>query len=152
MTGDLDSSYSDAGASPGLALWRVTNGWQRQIRAVLAPHDLTHVQYVLLASLTWMDRTEPVTQRQLAEHARIDVMMTSQVLRILESKGYITRDRHPTDGRAITLTPTAVGVALANRATHDVEAADSRYFAALSPTRRSELVLALRDLDAANAP
>jgi len=150
MTGDLETSYLDADASPGLALWRVTNGWQRRVRAALAPHDLTHVQYVLLASLTWMDRTEPVTQRQLADHARIDVMMTSQVLRTLESKGLVTRGRHPTDGRAVTLAPTPVGVALANRATRDVEAADSRYFEVLSPARRSELVLALRDLDDAS--
>src|SRR5829696_15000 len=116
MTAGLDTSYPDASASPGLALWRVTNAWQRRIRAALAPHDLTHVQFVLLASLTWMDRSQPVTQRDLAEFAGTDVMMTSQVIRALEAKGHITRDPHPTDGRAVTLAPTPTGIALANRA------------------------------------
>ena len=147
MTGNLETRFSDADASPGLALWRATSAWQREIRNALAPHDLTHMQYVLLASLTWLERAEPVTQRELANHAGTDVMMTSQVLRTLESKGYITRSQHPTDGRAITLAPTAIGIALANRATRDVEAADESFFSVLAPGRRIALVRALHDLD-----
>jgi DNA-binding MarR family transcriptional regulator len=98
---------------------------------------------VLLASLTWMDRTEPVTQRELARHTELDVMMTSQVLRALETKGYLRREPHPEDGRAIALHPTARGIELANLATHDVEAADSAYFAVLTPTQRASLLAAL---------
>ncbi len=66
MTGALDTVYPDPEASTGLMLWRVTNSWQRTIRAALAPFDLTHVQFVLLAVLTSMDRSAPVTQRNLA--------------------------------------------------------------------------------------
>lgn len=148
MTGDLDTRYPDADSSPGLALWRVTNAWQRHIRAALAPYHLTHVQYVLLASVTWMDRTVPVTQRDLAAHAGTDVMMTSQVLRALETKGWISRDPHPHDGRAVALTPTAAGVALVNRATHDVEAADAAYFGTLPPEQHATFLQALHGLDA----
>ena len=147
MTGGLDTSYPDASASPGLALWRVTNAWQRRIRAALAPHDLTHVQFVLLASLTWMDRSQPVTQRDLAEFAGTDVMMTSQVIRALEAKGHITRNPHPTDGRAVALAPSPVGIALANRANKDVEAADRAYFDALAPAERTSFTQHLRVLD-----
>lgn len=148
MTGDLDTQYPDAQSSPGLALWRASNAWQRRIRAALAPHDLTHVQYVLLASLTWMDRSAPVTQRDLARHAELDVMMTSQVLRTLETKGYVRREPHPEDKRAIALQPTNRGIELANLATHDVEAADAAYFAALSPTQSEALLTALHKLAA----
>jgi len=147
MTGGLDTSYPDASASPGLALWRVTNAWQRRIRAALAPHDLTHVQFVLLASLTWMDRSQPVTQRDLAAFAGTDVMMTSQVIRALEAKGHITRNPHPTDGRAVTLAPTPAGIALANHANTDVEAADQSYFDALAPAERASFMQHLRALD-----
>lgn len=147
MTAGLDTSHPDASASPGLALWRVTNAWQRRIRAALAPHDLTHVQFVLLASLTWMDRSQPVTQRDLAAFAGTDVMMTSQVIRALEAKGHITRDPHPTDGRAVTLAPTPTGIALANRANADVEAADEAYFDALAPAERTSFMRHLRSLD-----
>lgn len=148
MPGDLDTRHLDAQSSMGLALWRASSAWQRRIRAALAPHDLTHVQYVLLASLTWMDRTEPVTQRDLAQHAELDVMMTSQVLRTLETKGYVRREPHPRDRRAIALQPTAQGIELANLATHDVESADAAYFAVLTPTQRDSFLAALHRLAA----
>jgi len=148
MASDLDTQYPDAHSSPGLALWRASNSWQRHIRAALAPHDLTHVQYVLLASLTWMDRTNPVSQRDLAQHAELDVMMTSQVLRALEAKGYIHREPHPDDGRAMALHPTARGIELANVATRDVESADTAYFDALTLTERESLLAALQRLAA----
>jgi DNA-binding MarR family transcriptional regulator len=147
MTAGLDTSFPDASESPGLALWRVTNAWQRRIRAALAPHDLTHVQFVLLASLTWMDRSEPVTQRDLAAFAGTDVMMTSQVIRTLEAKGYVTRSPHPTDGRAVILAPTPAGIALANRANQDVEATDRAYFDTLAPADRASFTRHLRALD-----
>ena len=146
MPGDLDTQYPDAQSSLGLALWRASNAWQKHIRAVLAPHDLTHVQYVLLTSLTWMDRTKPVAQRDLAQHAELDVMMTSQVLRALEAKRYIRREPHPDDRRAIALQPTPHGIELANLATHDVESADAAYFAALTQTQRESLLAALQQL------
>ena len=146
MSGDLDTQYPDAQSSPGLALWRASSAWQKRIRTALAPHDLTHVQYVLLASLTWMDRAEPVTQRDLARHAELDVMMTSQVLRTLEAKGHIRREPHPQDGRAVALQPTPRGIELANIATHDVESADTAYFAALTPAQRTSLLAGLQRL------
>jgi len=143
----LETAFTDASSSPGLALWRVTNAWQRAIRTALAPHGLTHVQFVLLASLTWMDRSTPVTQRDLADHARTDVMMTSQVIRTLERKGYVTRGPHPSDGRAVTLAPTAEGSAVANRANADVEAADRAYFGALAPEDQKAFTSFLLTLD-----
>lgn len=147
VTTDLRTEFADAAGSPGLALWRVTNAWQRVVRAALAPHGLTHVQFVLLASLTWMNRAEPISQRDLAAHAGTDVMMTSQVLRALEVKGYVTRTPHPTDGRAIILAPTAAGIELANRANADVEAADREYFAVLGAQEQAEFIRSLAALD-----
>ncbi|MFF9561913.1 MarR family winged helix-turn-helix transcriptional regulator [Leifsonia sp. NPDC014704] len=130
--GGLGSRFPAAAQSPGLLLWRVTNRWQAAMRAALAPHELTHVQYVLLASLTWLSDREPerlVTQADLAGFAATDPMMTSQVVRTLERAGLVERLPHPTDGRARVLRPTAEGVAAARGATADVEAADAAFFA-----------------------
>jgi DNA-binding MarR family transcriptional regulator len=91
----LSTEYEDANASPGLLLWQVTNQWQAATRAALTPLGLTHVQFVLLASLTWLDASGPVTQKQLADHAVTDPMMTSQVLRALERRGLMERRPHP---------------------------------------------------------
>lgn len=131
MSRVLRSNYTDASGSPGLLLWQVTNTWQAAQRAALRPFDLTHVQFVLLASLTWLHTDAPVTQRDLANHAHTDPMMTSQVLRTLETKGLIARAPHPTDARARHLTVTPEGSALANAANSAVEDVDRTFFSRL---------------------
>jgi DNA-binding MarR family transcriptional regulator len=135
MTRRLASEHATADDSTGLLLWQVTNRWQAAQRAALKPFDLTHVQFVLLASLTWLDADGPVTQRQLADHAVTDPMMTSQVLRALEVRGLVRRDAHPTDKRAWSLVATTTGRALANRANAAVEACDRDFFAVLAGDR-----------------
>ena len=141
----LNTDFADADESTGLVLWRVTNAWQAAQRAALKPFGLTHVQFVLLASLTWLDSAEPVTQQALAAHAGTDPMMTSQVLRVLEQRGLVSRHPHPTDARARALRVTAAGRALANRAIAPVESCDAAFFGASGP-RRAELTRLLREL------
>jgi DNA-binding MarR family transcriptional regulator len=133
----LDTEFSDADDSTGLLLWQVTNRWQAAQRAALKPFDLTLVQFVLLASLAWLGGTtrEPVTQRVLADHAATDPMMTSQVVRTLADAGWVTREPHPTDRRAIVLETTAEGRALVNRAIHAVEGVDATFFGPLGDAR-----------------
>jgi DNA-binding MarR family transcriptional regulator len=117
---------------------------------VLGSHQLTHVQFVLLASLWWLadhDDRAP-TQARLAQQAGTDPMMTSQVTRKLEARGLLERALDPTDSRARRLRLTAVGRALVSRALADVEAADEEYFAALGPQREA-FVRALRTLETA---
>jgi DNA-binding MarR family transcriptional regulator len=125
------AKITEADASPGLLLWRVSNRWQAAIRDALAPHDLTHTQFVLLASLTWLTEKGPgpVTQRDLADHAQTDVMMTSQVVRTLETKGFVERRAHPSDSRARDLAVTAGGRKAVNAAIVAVEACDKEFFA-----------------------
>lgn len=127
----LHSRFATPEESPGFLLWQVSNAWQRQQRAALQPLNLTHVQYVLLASLAWMTRQgEPVSQVQLAAQAMTDPMMTSQVVRTLEQKGLITRQIAAQDSRARALAVTPVGQELAAQATAVVEAVDAAFFAA----------------------
>ncbi len=110
-------------------LWRATLAWQREMRAALAAHGLTHVQFVLLASLWWLsEHGDPPTQRALADQAGTDAMMTSQVVRKLESQGLITREPHPDDSRARLLALTPQGRHKLKGALADVEAADARFF------------------------
>jgi DNA-binding MarR family transcriptional regulator len=128
----LATGFASTDDSTGLLLWQVTNRWQAAQRAALKPYGLTHVQFVLLASLTWLAAEGPVTQRQLADHAATDPMMTSQVLRALEQRNLVERLPHPSDGRARALTATTGGRALANQAIVAVEACDAAFFAALA--------------------
>ena len=117
-----------------LLLWQVTNRWQAAQRAALKPFGLTHVQFVLLASLTWLDNDGPVTQKETRrDHAATDPMMTSQVLRALEQRSLIQRSDHPADKRAVAVVVTGEGAELANRANVAVEACDQEFFARLGP-------------------
>ena len=125
---ELGSRYSSDPESPGLALWRVTNRWQAVIRRALAPFEITHVQFVLLAALTWSPADDGVTQAELAQQTRADPMMVSQVLRALETKGLVTRSRDAVDGRAIRVTATTSGQRTARTAITAVEDADASFF------------------------
>ena len=123
--------------SPGFLLWRVTLRWQRAMVAALRPLDLTHVQFVLLASVWWLTSVakERPTQKRIADHAGTDPMMTSQVLRALEVKRLVTRSSDPDDSRARRLGVTPRGAVLAQRAIEVVEAADAEFFAAAGQRR-----------------
>jgi DNA-binding MarR family transcriptional regulator len=117
--------------SPGFLLWHVTLRWQRDMAAALAPLNLTHVQFVLLATAWWLNsRDQHPNQLALARQAGADVKMTSQVLRTLEAKGLIVREVDPADTRARLLRVTGTGADLALRAIAAVEAADAAFFAA----------------------
>lgn len=115
--------------SPGFLLWHATLRWQRAVTAALAPLDLTHVQFVLLACAWWAGRQgEPPNQLALAGQAGTDVKMTSSVLAALERKGLIVRETDPRDTRAKRVAVTERGAALAPRAIEAVEQADAEFF------------------------
>ena len=134
-------------------LWRVTLSWQRRIRSVLEPHQLTHVQFVLLASLWWLTehQDQAPTQARLAQQAGTDPMMTSQVTRKLETRGLLERAFDPTDSRARRLRLTAAGRALVARALADVEAADHEFFSVLG-SHRDTFTQDLQTLGSASVP
>ena len=144
---------ASAWAKPGFVLWHATLRWQRSVTAALKPVGLTHVQFVLLATVWWLGERSGAAgdgdlpnQARVAERAGTDVMMTSSVLRTLEARGLLRRDADPADARVRRLAVTGAGRELAVRAVAVVEAADARYFA---PVRdRAGLLDVLRHLAA----
>jgi DNA-binding MarR family transcriptional regulator len=116
--------------SPGFLLWHATLRWQRGIARALAPLDLTHVQFVLLACTWWLnEQGDRPNQVAVAAQAGTDIKMTSQVLRSLERKGLVEREVDAADTRARRLRVTRRGAALARRAIAVVEDVDARFFA-----------------------
>lgn len=94
----------------GHRLWHVTHAWQRRFELALAPLDLTHVQFVVLAKTAWIAHEGAVpTQARIAADAAMDAMMISKVVRLLETKGFVTRATHPGDPRANRVDLTAAG-------------------------------------------
>lgn len=118
--------------SPGFLLWQVSNLWQKKMNADLNPLGLTHVQFVLLAGLVWLNQSqETVTQAKLAAHAKTDIMMTSKVLRSLENRGLLKREPNPKDSRSNLLTITQKGYDLTVEAINIVDQIDKKFFSAL---------------------
>jgi DNA-binding MarR family transcriptional regulator len=133
MTGDQAHGVPIGGPdySPGFWLWHATLRWQRAIAAVLAPLDLTHVQFVLLSCAWWInDHGQVPNQLALARQAGTDVKMTSEVVRKLEAKGLLVRETDPRDTRARRIRITPAGVTVALRAITEVERADQVFFRA----------------------
>ena len=103
-------------------------------------------QFVLLAAVWWLsDQADSSSslpsQRQVADHAAVDVMMTSQVLRVLETRGYVVRALDPDDARVKRLTVTDAGRRLAEQAVALVEAADAEFFGAVDQPEQLLAVL-----------
>lgn len=141
------SQHRQPDDSPGFLLWRVSLNWQRAITSHLRPLGLTHVQFVLLATVWWLAQRADArlpSQTEVATLARTDLMMTSQVLRALEARGLLNRPADAQDGRVKRLCLTPEGFALTARAMAVVEAADAEYFAAV--TDQGQLLTILHQL------
>lgn len=123
------SDFEGPEESPGFLLWQVSSQWRREVEAGLALVGLTHTQFVLLANLGWLTREGgDVSQVELARHCKMDVTMTSQVLRSLEKKGYLDRRFQKGDQRAKFLCLTERGAALIEKALPLIEKIDRKFF------------------------
>lgn len=141
------SHFEGPEKSPGFLLWQVSTKWRRKIEAALADLNLTHPQFVLLASLGWLTRDHAtVTQVELARHCGTDVNMTSQVLRSLEQKGYIERHRREGDERSKLPRLTEKGGKLVEQAIPLVEKVDDDFFGKLGLETTNEYINILQKL------
>ena len=131
-------SIEKAEDSSGFLLWQVTMLWQRRIKQSLDPLNLTHTQFVLLATLASLSKEkEVVTQTDIATHSKTDRMMVSKVLRTLQSKGLIQRKEHRTDTRAKEITLTHKALELIQKAIMAVEQVDDSFFCVLYAERKT---------------
>jgi len=78
----------------------------RQTNSFLAPFGMTADQFVLLALLAEKDG---ITQQELTQRATSDPNTIRAMLVLMENNGVITRDQHPTDGRARRISLTRNG-------------------------------------------
>lgn len=133
MSKEIEFHFKSPGDSPGYLLGQVTLLWQRKLKKVLDPLDLTQTQFVLLAALGWLSKkNNAVTQVDIANQSNSDRMMVSKVLRALAEKGFLTRQEHDIDTRAKTIKLTSNGELVLQKAIIAVENADLDFFATLN--------------------
>ncbi|MFD8691726.1 MarR family winged helix-turn-helix transcriptional regulator [Streptomyces sp. NPDC059651] len=110
-------SKAPEGPTPGFLVWRLSMKWRVAMDRALGPLGLTHAQYSLLGSLVGMQRAglRP-SQRALADHTGLEALYVSKLARSLESAGLVERSTDPADTRAVQLSLTDEGLAVADRA------------------------------------
>ena len=80
---------------------RVYNKWHSMIKKELKKMNLTHPQFVVLASLAYLSQdSNEVTQVMISKLSGIDVMTVSQILNLLEKNDFVKRKEHSKDTRA----------------------------------------------------
>src|SRR5437867_6544375 len=121
----------------------------RQTDACLAKHGATADQFVLLSLLAHQDG---VTQQELVRRASSDPNTVRAILILLEKRGLVARDGHPTDGRARSVTLTRKGAQVLKRLMVDTEPLRGRLLAAFRPDEAKTLVEFLGRITEAMAP
>ena len=133
--------------SLGFLLWRVSLKWRGTIEAALKVHDLTHPQFVMLASLGWLTKEgDMVTQAVVGKMAGFDPNTASQILRGLEAKKLIKRVQKQ-DERSKNPMLTELGIKrLSDSMSKAVEKIDAVFFKPLTKVESEQLVGLFRKL------
>lgn len=117
-------------ASPGFHLWHASLRWTQEVARALQPLGLTHTQFFLLGAVGWLSKANGTApkQREVADFAKLDKVMTSQVLRALQADGLLERKDDPDDSRAWLLSLTPKGRKLVVEAAAKVREVDASFF------------------------
>lgn len=108
---------------------RVYNKWHSMIKKELKKMNLTHPQFVVLASLAYLSQdSNEVTQVMISKLSGIDVMTVSQILNLLEKNDFVKRKEHSRDTRAKAVILNKKGEEVLQKAVPLVEQIDEFFF------------------------
>ena len=108
---------------------RVYNKWHSMIKKELKKMNLTHPQFVVLASLAYLlQDSDEVTQVMISKLSGIDVMTVSQILNLLEKNDFVKRKEHSRDTRAKAVILNKKGEEILQKAVPLVEQIDENFF------------------------
>lgn len=99
------------------ALSELVRVYQFRDRDKICCHDISVTQCYALDALV---RSGPRTLNELAAALYLDKSTTSRVVTTLQRKGYVTRQTHPEDRRAVLVALTPAGEALHHRIQKDL--------------------------------
>lgn len=98
-----------------LSLYSATNALLRAYRPLLEPLDLTYPQYLVMLALWEVDG---VSVTDLCRRTRLETGTITPLLKRLEGKGFLKRDRSDADERKRVISLTREGRRLRGRAEH----------------------------------
>ena len=108
---------------------RVYNKWHSMIKKELKKMNLTHPQFVVLASLAYLSQdSDEITQVMISKLSGIDVMTVSQILSLLEKHDFVKRKEHSRDTRAKAVILNKKGEEILQKAVPLIEQIDEIFF------------------------
>lgn len=111
---------------------RVYNKWHLMIKKELKKINLTHPQFVVLASLAYLSQNDnEVTQVMISKLSEIDVMTVSQILSLLEKHDFVKRKEHSRDTREKVVILNKKGEEILQTAVPLIEQIDELFFGKL---------------------
>lgn len=133
--------------SLGLLLWQTTTLWQRLIKKVLDPFDISHTQFVIMAILLWFDETkQKPTQTMIARQSMLDKMTISKSLKQLALQRLIKRIEDKQDTRAKLVCLTTIGREVALKLVPMIIDIDHEFFGKLREKDQKNLLTLLNRL------
>lgn len=125
-------------------LYRAANATRKHFSStVLKKSDLTWTSFVVLW-VVWMQ--DAIETRQAAEEAAITKATLTGVVKTLEGRGLLTRERDAVDRRLVHLSLTNAGRSLMEDLFPRFNAEEARIVSTLSKTRLAELTLGLKEI------
>lgn len=133
--------------SPGFLLWQTTMIWQRQIKKALELYDISHPQFVIMATLMWFEAHHcDTTQILIVNWSKLDKMTVSKSLKKLVALGHVNRSAHEIDTRAKSVSLTEKGKEMVRTLIPIVEGIDSIFFGKASYNDQKTLIQILAKL------
>jgi MarR family transcriptional regulator, organic hydroperoxide resistance regulator len=144
---DTPFSFKKSEDSPGFLLWQTSVIWQRIIKTSLEEHDISHSQFVIMASLMWFELHHiEITQTTLINWTKLDKMTVSKSLKKLATLGLVTRIEHEVDTRAKSVSLTDQGKDLITKLIPIIEKIDQEFFGNVSHEEQQTFIQILRKL------
>ena len=128
-------TYTNPTQSLGFLLHQAALNWRRALARELRDVDLTPVQFFMLGSTSRLTKElgQGPTQKDVAGNTLVDINVISQVVRQLESRGLLIRDRDSSDKRAYRLSLSEDGRRTLQQAIQVVHGVDERFFLTIKP-------------------
>lgn len=143
----LPFTFDSPEDSPGFLLWQTTTMWQRHIKQSLEQYDISHAQFVIMATLMWFEANKyDTTQILIVNQTKLDKMTVSKSLKKLVQMGFVNRIEHQIDTRAKSVSLTEKGKEMVSTLVPTVEGIDNTFFGKVSNKERKSLIHILSKL------
>jgi DNA-binding MarR family transcriptional regulator len=131
----------------GFLIWQLSNKWEKFVNQKLKAFNTNQGEcFHLIAILQLSPKLSEVTQVDIANVTGGSIMNTSKILKSLEQKQWITRER-ASDPRAKKIAVTAAGFLISVEMANVLQAANAQFY---SLQHTPELISALQQINQNN--